>query len=98
MSSCPLQAVLLVQIIFNLNLANPAVIITYEFILMHLFQDFEDASSNTDDKDAKRELMLVADALRLGGAILALFPNMLAPQLIGRVNLVFCTRSQLSHN
>lgn len=47
--------------------------------------DFEDASSNTDDKEAKRELMLVADALRLGGAILAVYPNMLAPQLIGRL-------------
>lgn len=29
--------------------------------------------------------MLVADALRLGGAILAIYPNMLAPQLIGRL-------------
>lgn len=32
-----------------------------------------------------RELMLVADALRLGGAVLALHPNMLAPQLVGRL-------------
>lgn len=29
--------------------------------------------------------MLVADALRLGGAILSLYPDMLAPQLIGRL-------------
>lgn len=29
--------------------------------------------------------MLVADALRLGGAILSTFPDMLAPQLIGRL-------------
>lgn len=29
--------------------------------------------------------MLVADALRLGGAILGIYPNMLAAQLIGRV-------------
>ena len=29
--------------------------------------------------------MLVADALRLGGAILAVHPNMLAPQLVGRL-------------
>ncbi len=29
--------------------------------------------------------MLVADALRLGGAILSEFPDMLAPQLIGRL-------------
>lgn len=27
----------------------------------------------------------MADALRLGGAILSAFPNMLAPQLIGRL-------------
>lgn len=32
-----------------------------------------------------RELMLVADALRLGGAILSQYPDMLAPQLIGRL-------------
>lgn len=32
-----------------------------------------------------RELILVADALRLGGAILGEFPDMLAPQLIGRL-------------
>ena len=53
--------------------------------LQAVLADFEDASSNIDDKDAKRELMLVADALRLGGAILAIYPNMLAPQLIGRL-------------
>lgn len=29
--------------------------------------------------------MLVADALRLGGAILAIYPNMLAPQMVGRL-------------
>lgn len=33
----------------------------------------------------RRELLLVADALRLGGAILSVFPDMLAPQLIGRL-------------
>lgn len=32
-----------------------------------------------------RELMLVADALRLGGAILGQYPDMLAPQLVGRL-------------
>jgi hypothetical protein len=32
-----------------------------------------------------REIMLVADALRLGGAILMHHPQMLAPQLIGRL-------------
>jgi hypothetical protein len=34
---------------------------------------------------AHRELMLVADALRLGGAILGMYPNMLAPQLVSRL-------------
>lgn len=29
--------------------------------------------------------MLVADALRLGGAILGQYPDMLAPQLVGRL-------------
>lgn len=29
--------------------------------------------------------MLVADALRLGGAIIGTYPNMLAPQLVGRL-------------
>lgn len=33
----------------------------------------------------KRELNLVADALRLGGAILTVYPDMLASQLIGRL-------------
>jgi len=36
-------------------------------------------------KSAHRELMLVADALRLGGAILGVYPNMLAPQLVSRL-------------
>lgn len=29
--------------------------------------------------------MLVADALRLGGAVLGIHPDMLAPQLLGRL-------------
>lgn len=29
--------------------------------------------------------MLVADALRLGGAVLGQYPDMLAPQLVGRL-------------
>ncbi len=32
-----------------------------------------------------REIMLVADALRLGGAILMNHPQMLGPQLVGRL-------------
>ena len=38
-----------------------------------------------EDKDAKRVIMLVADSLRLGGAILGQYPDMLAPQLVGRL-------------
>lgn len=54
--------------------------------LQAVLSDFEDASSNLDNKDtAKRELLLVADALRLGGAILGAHPSMLAPQLVGRL-------------
>lgn len=33
----------------------------------------------------RREIMLVADSLRLGGAILGQYPDMLAPQLVGRL-------------
>ncbi|KAJ8916564.1 hypothetical protein NQ315_000208 [Exocentrus adspersus] len=53
--------------------------------LQSVLADYEDACSNIDSKDSKRELMLVADALRLGGAVLGQYPNMLAPQLIGRL-------------
>ena len=35
-----------------------------------VLSDFEDASNNLDDKAVKREINLVADSLRLGGAIL----------------------------
>lgn len=61
--------------------------------LQAVLADFEDASTNTDDSESKRELMLVADALRLGGAILAVYPNMLAPQLVGRVSTPFSPHS-----
>ncbi|XP_060534320.1 NACHT and WD repeat domain-containing protein 2 [Cylas formicarius] len=53
--------------------------------LQAVLADYEDATLNIDDNDSKRELMLVADALRLGGAILGQYPNMLAPQLVGRL-------------
>ncbi|KAI5755532.1 hypothetical protein M8J77_017783 [Diaphorina citri] len=61
--------------------------------LQAVLSDFEDACINIDDREAtreeirllQRELMLVADALRLGGAILSLYPDMLAPQLVGRL-------------
>ncbi|XP_047484728.1 uncharacterized protein LOC125036301 [Penaeus chinensis] len=53
--------------------------------LQAVLSDFEDAIAHIDDRDQIRELMLVADALRLGGAILSQYPDMLAPQLIGRL-------------
>lgn len=53
--------------------------------LQAVLADFEDASINVEDTDSRRELLLVADALRLGGAILGVYPDMLAPQLIGRL-------------
>ncbi|KAK6631349.1 hypothetical protein RUM44_005875 [Polyplax serrata] len=53
--------------------------------LQAVLSDFEDACSHIDDREAVRELMLLADALRLGGAILSVYPDMLAPQLIGRL-------------
>lgn len=52
--------------------------------LQAVLADFEDASANVEEAEAKRELNLVADALRLGGAILT-NPDMLASQLIGRL-------------
>ncbi|CAH0549743.1 unnamed protein product [Brassicogethes aeneus] len=53
--------------------------------LQSVLADYEDASTHIENKDSKRELMLVADALRLGGAVLGPYPKMLAPQLIGRL-------------
>ncbi|XP_008551438.1 NACHT and WD repeat domain-containing protein 2 [Microplitis demolitor] len=53
--------------------------------LQSVLSDFEDACNNIEDQNLVRELMLVADALRLGGAILGNHPNMLAPQLVGRL-------------
>ncbi|KDQ84119.1 Leucine-rich repeat and WD repeat-containing protein [Zootermopsis nevadensis] len=53
--------------------------------LQAVLSDFEDACNNIEDREATRELMLVADALRLGGAILGQYPNMLAPQLVSRL-------------
>lgn len=53
--------------------------------LQAVLADFEDASMNVEEMESKRELNLVADALRLGGAILQQYPDMLASQLIGRL-------------
>ena len=38
--------------------------------LQSLLSDFEDASNYADNKDDKRELILVSDSIRLGGAVL----------------------------
>ena len=55
--------------------------------LQAVLSDFEDACNHMNEaqKDEKREIMLVADSLRLGGAILGQYPDMLAPQLVGRL-------------
>ena len=50
-----------------------------------VLSDFEDAFQHIDDPVAKRQITLVADSLRLGGAILNTYPDMLSPQLIGRL-------------
>ena len=53
--------------------------------LQSVLGDFEDAFQHLDDKTAKRQITLVADSLRLGGAILSIYPDMLSPQLVGRL-------------
>ncbi|GLH07543.1 LOW QUALITY PROTEIN: Leucine-rich repeat and WD repeat-containing protein, partial [Gryllus bimaculatus] len=53
--------------------------------LQAVLSDFEDACQHIGDKDRVREMLLVADALRLGGAILSVYPDMLAPQLVSRL-------------
>ena len=53
--------------------------------LQKILSDFEDAFNHIDDPVAKRQITLVADSLRLGGAILNTYPDMLSPQLIGRL-------------
>ena len=48
--------------------------------LQTVLSDFEDASKHLEDdaKDVKREIQLVADSLRLGGAILGEKLNLLS--------------------
>ena len=53
--------------------------------LQAVLGDFEDACSHVGDRNARREITLVADSLRLGGAILGQYPDMLSPQLVGRL-------------
>ena len=49
------------------------------FISTAVLSDFEDASNHLDDKIVIREINLVADSLRLGGAILGTY-------IIGYIN------------
>merc|ERR1719438_664126 len=58
--------------------------------LPEVLGDFEDAIKNirrdpTKDDTVHKEISLVADSLRLGGAILKFYPGMLAAQLVGRL-------------
>ena len=46
--------------------------------------DFEDAVTEIQDVAARKEILLVADSIRLGGAILKHYSEMLASQLNGR--------------
>jgi len=52
--------------------------------LHEVLGDFEDAVQNIRDNYVK-EINLVADSIRLGGAILKHYPEMLASQLLGRL-------------
>ena len=53
--------------------------------LNEILGDFEDAVQNIKDPVAVKEITLVADSIRLGGAILKHYPEMLASQLLGRL-------------
>lgn len=58
--------------------------------LPEVLGDFEDAIKNIRPDPTKtdtihKEISLVADSLRLGGAILKFYPGMLAAQLVGRL-------------
>ena len=53
--------------------------------LNEVLGDFEDAVLFINDPIPKKEINLVADSIRLGGAILKHYPEMLAAQLNGRL-------------
>ena len=53
--------------------------------LHEVLGDFEDAVQNIRDDGCGKEITLVADSIRLGGAILKHYPEMLASQLLGRL-------------
>ena len=69
------------------------VLFNYQFLyrkmcgcpLQSVLNDFDDAFEHVEDEKNKREITLVADSLRLGGAVLKTYPKMLAPQLVGRL-------------
>ena len=53
--------------------------------LHEVLGDFDDAVNLIEDPKDKKEINLVADSIRLGGAILKYYPEMLASQLNGRL-------------
>lgn len=53
--------------------------------LQTILADFDDARSHLTNKQDIRHINLVADALRLSGSSLTYLPDMLAPQLLGRL-------------
>ena len=65
--------------------------------LNEVLEDFEDAVSHIKDKAAVKEIILVADSIRLGGAILKQYPEMLAAQLVGRLLPERCNYTNIRH-
>ena len=53
--------------------------------LEYVVADFQEAYENLKDSEAKREVLMVQDTLKLGGSILSKIPDMLAAQIIGRL-------------
>ncbi|XP_023244232.1 NACHT and WD repeat domain-containing protein 2-like [Centruroides sculpturatus] len=72
--------------------------------LQSVLSDFEDTCNNISNTAVVREMNLVADALRLGGAVLSHYPDMLASQLLGRLlplknsyKLIQCLLNECDH-
>ncbi|GMT33781.1 hypothetical protein PFISCL1PPCAC_25078, partial [Pristionchus fissidentatus] len=55
------------------------------FPLQAVIGDYDDAITNLNDVDVRRQLNLVADALRLSASLLSRHPTMLPFELIGRL-------------
>ena len=53
--------------------------------LQEVLGDFEDAYNHIKDPDYQKEISLVADSIRLGGATLKIYPEMLSAQLLARL-------------